>query len=1353
MKLNGLTRLLTQGTRCLRYVAAFAVLSVLAPVMPGQSVTTHVATGSVPNWIGINPVTNKMYVANQNSANVTVIDGQTNSTTTVTVGNTPDSVAVNPLTNKIYVANGGSNSVTIIDGVTNSTATVAAGAKPFSLAVNPVTNQIYVANVNGNNLTVIDGATNHTTTVATGTAPYSVAVNPVTNKVYVTNLNSNNLTVINGATNSTATVTTGQGPYSVALNPVTNKIYVANAGGNSVTIIDGNNNNSTATVGVGSYPISVTVNPITNKIYVSNDLGNTVTVIDGASNGVTTLAVGSFPVSVAVNPITNKIYVADDGGGETVIDGATNAVTELAAAGTYPNLVAVNPVTNKVYVSNYGSDNVTVIDGASDMTASFSVGTDPLAVAVNPVTNKIYVVNAGSGSVSIIDLITNAVLTMTTGNHPLGVAVNSATNQIYVANAGDGTVSVIDGATNDIVNVPAGPGAAQIAVNPTTNKIYVSNSSSSTVTVIDGASNSTATVTVGPYPYWLVANPVTNKIYVLNQNNSVTVIDGASNSTTTVATGSFPSDLALNTETNKIYVTNMNFGSPGSVTVIDGFTNSTTAVTTGMQPAGVAVNPVTNKIYVANTGSNSITLIDGASNNTATIPLASGTEPEWIAVNPVTNKIYINNHPGGNVNVLDGATNSITTVATGPEPVGMAVNTVTNQTYVTDQQNNIVTVISEQQVQAIPLTTTITPLANNQTSDSNPGFTVSAASSFTPNATTPNAVYYQVDTWQGTWSTATGGNPSFVANVSSLQPGSHILYAFAGDGQQATSTQAGAPLTGAIAAYSFVVTGSGILQTQTVRFVNLPSEGGTGTSITLSATASTPVTFSSSPASVCSVSGTTLTFNGTGLCSVTATAAGSDVYQPASTSQNINVLFGQTITFAAISSQNVNTTLALKATASSGLSVSFTSSTAGVCTISGTTASFLTPGTCTIKATQTGNGSYAPATPVVRSFSVTSESGLGFIPVTPCRVVDTRDSTSSLGGPTMRAGSTRTFPLPMGSCALPATASAYSLNVTVVPHTTLAYLSLWPSGQTRPVVSTLNSLDGRIVANAAIVPAGTNGAVNVYVTDQTDVIVDVDGYFGAAGSSGALTFVPVTPCRVEDTRNANGPFGGPILAAGSSRSFAIPSSGCGIPATAAAYSVNATVVPTSTLDYLTLFPTGSSRPYVSTLNSLNGQIVANAAIVPAGNSGAVTAYVTDQTQLITDINGYFTSNPPTPLVFNTVTPCRVADTRNANGSFGGPIMAANSTRSFLIPESACGIPSTAKAYALNVTAVPPAALTYLTLWPAGETRPTVSTLNSGNGQVVANAALVPAGTQGAVEVFVTDQTHVIIDIVGYFSAP
>ena len=78
---------------------------------------------------------------------MTVIDGATNATTTVAAGTEPLAVAVNPVTNKIYVANRRSgNNVTVIDGATNATTTVPSGTHPEAVAVNPVTNKIYVAN-------------------------------------------------------------------------------------------------------------------------------------------------------------------------------------------------------------------------------------------------------------------------------------------------------------------------------------------------------------------------------------------------------------------------------------------------------------------------------------------------------------------------------------------------------------------------------------------------------------------------------------------------------------------------------------------------------------------------------------------------------------------------------------------------------------------------------------------------------------------------------------------------------------------------------------------------------------------------------------------------------------------------------------------------------------------------------------------------------------------------------------------------------------------------------------------------------------------------------------------------------
>ncbi len=175
-----------------------------------------------------------------------------------------------------------------------------------------------------------------------------------------------------------------------------------------------------------------------------------------------------------------------------------------------------------------------------------------------------------------------------------------------------------------------------------------------------------------------------------------------------------------------------------------------------------------------------------------------------------------------------------------------------------------------------------------------------------------------------------------------------------------------------------------------------------------------------------------------------------------------------------------------------------------------------------------------------------------------------------------------------------------------------------------PVASNLNSFLGKVQANAAIIGAGTNGGVSFFVSDTTDLIVDINGYFAPPGGTGALYFNNVTPCRVADTRGAAGPFGGPSVPFNAERDFPLRQSSCGLPATAQAYSLNMTVVPPGALTYLTTWPGAPAPlPIVSTLNSFDGRVIANAAIVPASGTGGIGVYVSNTTDVIIDVNGYF----------------------------------------------------------------------------------------------------------------------------------
>jgi endosialidase-like protein len=128
-------------------------------------------------------------------------------------------------------------------------------------------------------------------------------------------------------------------------------------------------------------------------------------------------------------------------------------------------------------------------------------------------------------------------------------------------------------------------------------------------------------------------------------------------------------------------------------------------------------------------------------------------------------------------------------------------------------------------------------------------------------------------------------------------------------------------------------------------------------------------------------------------------------------------------------------------------------------------------------------------------------NSLAFVGMTPCRVADTRNGsgfTGAFGPPNLLAGTGRTFPVQSSpTCSIPPIARAYSFNITVVPFGFLDYITVWPTGQTRPVASTLNGYVGTVIANAAIVPAGINGAVDVFASQDTNIIIDINGYYAA----------------------------------------------------------------------------------------------------------------------------------------------------------------------------------------------------------------------------------------------------------------
>ncbi len=263
--------------------------------------------------------------------------------------------------------------------------------------------------------------------------------------------------------------------------------------------------------------------------------------------------------------------------------------------------------------------------------------------------------------------------------------------------------------------------------------------------------------------------------------------------------------------------------------------------------------------------------------------------------------------------------------------------------------------------------------------------------------------------------------------------------------------------------------------------------------------------------------------------------------------------------------------------------------------------------------------------------------------------------------------------------------------------------------------------------------------------------VTVNGAPAAAGES----FFPLAPCRVLDTRQTT------VLTNGTAR--IVPVAGhCGVPAGADAVAVNLTAVSPTNIGSLSLYPgTSPASGGTVSVSFASGQTaVANNALLALGTDGSLGVLPTvagspGHVQLLIDVADYFSAGNPlnaTPLGFQTVTPCRLADTRNPSNP-----LAANTVRKFQVQQE-CGIPSGAAAAALNLTVVPGSNDTgYLSVFPSNATNtpPGVSTLNFytaaplANGAITGLAAPVPdvSVLNGA-----SGTSNVLLDVNGYFQS-
>lgn len=301
----------------------------------------------------------------------------------------PQGIAVNPANQLVYVANQLSGSVTVLDGNNNIVKVIQLQpsfpgfASPVAITVNTKSTSskygyAYVVCSVANVLAVIDLSLNVTDYVPVGSRPVAAAFNPVNGKVYVPNLVSDNLSVIDAETFAEVVpaLPTGQDPIGVGINPLNGDIYVANSLGNSITVYDSSNAFIITIPILGQYPTSVTYNPANNTMYAIATNSNAVYQIEPNTHTVIgTIATGNKPYNSFFDSYNSYLYVQNRTDNTFTVIRPDNSKIDGLSFGEQNIGGAFNSFNKTIYVSDTSNNTINAI-GYLPVSSTVSIDSD-----------------------------------------------------------------------------------------------------------------------------------------------------------------------------------------------------------------------------------------------------------------------------------------------------------------------------------------------------------------------------------------------------------------------------------------------------------------------------------------------------------------------------------------------------------------------------------------------------------------------------------------------------------------------------------------------------------------------------------------------------------------------------------------------------------------------------------------------------------------------------------------------------------------------------------------------------------------------------------------------------------------
>ncbi len=597
--------------------------------------------------------------------NVTLING----TTDAVIGSLPtlqgpEAIAVDNATGEIFVADEQRDAVTILNASSRTVvvANISVGAQPDSLAFDPANGLLYVADSASAAISVIDvHLESVTATIPVGDEPSYLTLDAAAGEpaeVAFAAVGDGEVSWINASSNALAGNVSAPGPTAIAVDPSTGAIYVTNAPIGTVERIDPYSAAVSTTVLSSStrivYPYGASVDVASGQLVVQTDV---IPVADGvatneylafafqvplaggaagtptaSSNGIFNYFLG-FPYQAAYVPAVPALFLPGSAS-ESVAEFSLDAgeVTSTARVGTIPAGLVADPQSGELYALDGSPDELEVVNGTTGaiVTNVTMNGLLNSYVAVDPFQGSVLAGGGALGGVVEVGSANHTVFGEIPGLEPTASVADAQNGQIYAAS--EGTLVALNGATgNTIQSYPVGvsSGAQALALDPSAQLLFAAYGSGIDVlnTSIDELVGS---IPLADEPVSLSFDPINGYLYAVVPSTSP--------------------------------------GADSTVAMIHVATEAISNLTIGLNASSSVYDAIDHFIWFTNTGSDSLSVIDGA--NTLLASVAVPGSPEGIGVDPGTGDVFVGESNPSLITIVNGTTEAV--VQNVPVGLGLA---------------------------------------------------------------------------------------------------------------------------------------------------------------------------------------------------------------------------------------------------------------------------------------------------------------------------------------------------------------------------------------------------------------------------------------------------------------------------------------------------------------------------------------------------------------------------------------------------------------------------------------------------------------------------------------------------------